>query len=73
MRIVDDDDELRAAITAFLSTLAARTGGIATWKDLQGFTFKGRRIPLIGQKGIRKVRGYPATAGDDLSEASCLV
>jgi putative restriction endonuclease len=60
VRASDDDDRLRASAFAFLSHLAANTGGAVSWHDLQRFEFDGRRIPLVGQTGIRKVRGYDA-------------
>lgn len=58
MRVADADDQLRAAMIAFLAELSKQNGGIATWKQLQEFRFQGRQIPLIGQKGIRKIRGH---------------
>ncbi|MGQ0670643.1 MAG: HNH endonuclease, partial [Actinomycetota bacterium] len=60
VRAADDDDRLRASAFAFLSNLSARGGGAVSWQDLQQFEFEGRRIPLVGQTGIRKVRGYQA-------------
>lgn len=60
VRVADDDDRLRDAALAFLRALADQTGGAASWSDLQRFEFEGRRIPLVGQTGIRKVRGYEA-------------
>jgi putative restriction endonuclease len=57
IRPADDDDRLRAAAFAFLAELITRRG-VATWDDLKRFELEGRRIPLIGQTGIRKVRGY---------------
>jgi putative restriction endonuclease len=56
----DDDDRLRASAFALLSALAARGDGTVSWHDLQNFEFEGRRIPLVGQTGIRKVRGFVA-------------
>lgn len=56
----DPDDRLRAAALAFLAALSERNGGIASWNELQRFDFENRRIPLIGQRGIRKIRGYEA-------------
>jgi putative restriction endonuclease len=53
----DPDDVLRAAANAYVSRLAATNGGVASWADLQRFEFGGRRIPLVGQTGIRKVAG----------------
>jgi putative restriction endonuclease len=60
VRAADDDDRLRASALTFLRELAARGGGVVSWHDLQRFEFEGRRIPLVGQTGIRKVRGYEA-------------
>ena len=60
MRGADEDDRLRASAFAFLRELAAKTGGVVSWHDLQRFEFEGRPIPLVGQTGIRKVRGYEA-------------
>jgi putative restriction endonuclease len=57
---IDLDDRLRAAAMAFLTDLAAANGGVASWHDLQRFEFDGRRIPLVGQSGIKKVRGFEA-------------
>lgn len=59
VRPADEDDRLRAAAFAFLGQLAARDGAVS-WHDLQRFEFEGRRIPLVVQPGIRKVRGYEA-------------
>lgn len=59
MRRADDDDRLRAAAFAFLQELMSRRG-VVSWADLQNFEFEGRRVPLVGQTGIRKVRGYEA-------------
>lgn len=56
----DADDRLRASAFSYVRQLSARNGDVASWHDLQAFEFEGRRIPLIGQKGIRKVRGYEA-------------
>ncbi len=55
----DEDDRLRASAFAFLDELSARTGAVS-WHDLRRFELDGRRIPLVGQTGIRKVRGYEA-------------
>jgi putative restriction endonuclease len=54
------DTRLRGAAMAFLNDLSVRNGGVATWQELQEFEFEGRRIPLVGQKGIRKVLGFDA-------------
>jgi putative restriction endonuclease len=59
LRPADDDDRLRAAAFAFLQRLTAQQG-LATWHDLQRFEHEGRRIPLVGQTGIRKPRGTEA-------------
>ena len=56
----DSDERLRAAAFAYLQVLSERPVGVATWRELQEFRFEGSRIPLIGQKGIRKVRGLDA-------------
>lgn len=60
VRAADEDDLLRASAFAFLGELSTRGGGAVSWHDLQRFEFEGRRIPLVGQTGIRKVRGYEA-------------
>jgi putative restriction endonuclease len=60
VRAADDDDRLRAAAFAFLGELSDRGGGAVSWHDLQRFDSEGRRIPLVGQTGIRRVRGYEA-------------
>jgi putative restriction endonuclease len=60
IRPADDDDQLRASAFAFLTGLATSGGGAVSWNDLQRFEFDGRRIPLVLQTGIRKVRGYEA-------------
>jgi putative restriction endonuclease len=54
------DEGLRAAATAYVSQLASRNGGVASWDELQRFEFEGRRIPLVGQTGIRKVARHEA-------------
>ncbi len=59
VRPADDDDRLRASAFAFLAGLATKAG-VVSWHDLQRFEHEGRRIPLVGQTGIRKVRGYEA-------------
>ncbi len=59
MRPADEDDRLRASAFAFLARLSAQ-GAVASWHDLQRFELEGRRIPLVGQTGIRKVRGFEA-------------
>jgi putative restriction endonuclease len=58
--VADDDEELRAAMIAFLSMLSVRNGGTVTWKELQEFRYMDRRIPLIGQTGIRRIKGHDA-------------
>src|SRR3972149_4317920 len=61
VRIVDEDDGLRAAAFAFLTNLTSRTGGIVQREDLRQFTFKGQRISLEqNMRGIRVVAGQPA-------------
>ena len=61
VRIVDEDDGLRAAAFAFLTNLTSRTGGIVKREDLRQFTFKGQRISLEqNMRGIRVVAGQPA-------------
>lgn len=54
------DDRLRAAAFAYLDRLRARGGDSLSYRDLEAFEFEGRRVPLIGQTGIRKVRGVEA-------------
>lgn len=56
----DSDDRLRAAASAYVSELARRNGGVASWEELHRFEFEGRRIALVGQTGIRKIAGYDA-------------
>lgn len=56
----DVDERFRAAAFAYLGDLAQRPGGLVTREELEGFMFEGRRIPLIGQRGIRKVSGLDA-------------
>jgi putative restriction endonuclease len=53
----DEDAEIRAAAMAYLDSLGGE-GSVFTSKQLQAFTFQGRRIPLIVQAGIRTVRGF---------------
>jgi putative restriction endonuclease len=48
---------LRGAAFAYLDEIKRRSGGFVTWRDLQAFTFDGRRIPLITQRGIRTISG----------------
>jgi putative restriction endonuclease len=57
---IDPDDRLRAEALAFLKELSARNGGVASWAELRGFQFEGRQVPLVGQSGIRTVRGHDA-------------
>ena len=59
VRPADQDDRLRASAFAFLGELASGQGAVS-WHDLRRFELDGRRIPLVGQTGIRKVRGYEA-------------
>src|ERR1051326_652610 len=60
MRANELDEALRNAAFSYLSSIAARSGGRVTWAELQAFEFQGRRLPLIGQRGIRKVAGFDA-------------
>jgi hypothetical protein len=49
------DQAIRAAAFAFLDGLRGRLGDALPWAALlQGFTFHGRRVPLISQQGIFK-------------------
>ena len=48
------------AAFAYLKSIAVHSGGQVTWSQLQAFEFQGRRLPLIGQRGIRKVAGFDA-------------
>ncbi len=58
--MTEPDDRLRAEALGFLKDISARNGGVASWAELQGFEFEGVRIPLVGQSGIRKVKGHEA-------------
>jgi putative restriction endonuclease len=55
-----DDARIRAAALSYISRLAAQNGGVATWQELIAFELDGRRIPLVGQAGIRKITGLDA-------------
>ena len=49
------DHAVRIAAFAFLDAQRARHGDALSWATLlQGFTFEGRRVPLISQQGIFK-------------------
>lgn len=54
------DEELRAAVFAYLDTARATYGDRIPWKVLQGFEHDGRHRALITQRGIRWVSGLPA-------------
>jgi putative restriction endonuclease len=54
------DDAIRLSARAFVEELALAGGGVVSWHDLLQFEFDGLRIPLIGQTGIRKPRGFRA-------------
>ncbi len=55
------DDALRAAAFAYLDELRRRKGDHLSYRDLEAFTFQGRRISLIQRmRGIRVVSGMPA-------------
>lgn len=54
------DAEIRAAAFQWLEDQVARYGERIPWKVLQSFTYDGRRIALITQRGIRWQRGMPA-------------
>lgn len=61
MRSADDDDGLRSAAFAYLDDVSRRSGGLVSRRELEAFTFDGRRIPLIErQRGIRKAAGIDA-------------
>src|SRR5271166_4423007 len=49
------DQAIRAAAFAFLDEQRGRHGDALPWSTLlKGFTFDGRRVPLIAQQGIFK-------------------
>ena len=52
-------ERLLALAFAYLDRLRAASGGLVTWQELQAFAFEDRRVPLIGQRGIRTVSGLP--------------
>ena len=61
MSLNDQDAFLRGAAFAYLDQLIARSGGTATRNDLEAFTFRDIRYPLVErQRGIRKVAGLEA-------------
>lgn len=62
LRTVDPslDDLVRVAARAFVEDLDAAGSGVVSWHDLKTFVFRDRRIPLIGQTGINKPRGFEA-------------
>lgn len=54
-----DSDELRIAMFAYIDALIGRGVPYVTKGQLQAFTFRGERFPLIDpQKGIRKPAGW---------------
>jgi putative restriction endonuclease len=56
------DAEVRAEAMAYVQALVDRDGGMVTRKDLEAFTFHGRRLPLLDQsRGIRNPAELPAT------------
>lgn len=55
------DDQIRAAAIAYVQERARAAGGVVSRADLEAFTFRGQRLPLIErQRGIRKVAGLDA-------------
>lgn len=55
---IEDSDELRAAMFAFLAELQERLGPYLKRADINGFAFHGRPLSLMEQKGICKPRGW---------------
>lgn len=55
---VGDSDELRAAVFAYLDELTAAAVPYITRAQLEAFAFRGERLPLITQQGIRKPAGW---------------
>jgi putative restriction endonuclease len=61
MNVADLDDELRAAAIAYLDGISGGSGTHVALRDLESFTFNGRRLSLIQRmRGIRKVSGFEA-------------
>jgi putative restriction endonuclease len=61
MNVANPDDELRAAAFAYLDRISGGSGTHVSLRDLEAFTFGGRRLSLIQRmRGIRKVSGFEA-------------
>lgn len=56
------DDDLRAAVFAWLEAQRAAYGDRIPWRVLQSFSYGGRRHALVTQRGIRWLAGMPALA-----------
>ena len=54
------DERLRGAVIAYLDRFWERGLRSIPYRELEAFEFEGRRVPLVGQTGIRKVRGFEA-------------
>ena len=60
MADLDYDEELRGAAMSYVARLQDIGGEVIASDDLRAFTFDGRSIPLVQQRGIVKVSGLPA-------------
>lgn len=56
----DADWEMRFAAFAHLESLTTQLGDVVPWRALvEGFSFHGQRVTLIGQRGIWRARNWP--------------
>ena len=53
-----DGREFRASMMTWLNEASAKYGSALSGEMLRNFTFRGQRIALIGQQGIRKPAGF---------------
>ncbi len=60
MRAAGAEDEVRAAVFAWLDLQTATYGDRIPWKVLQSFEYGGQRVALITQRGIRWLSGRSA-------------
>ncbi len=52
---MDDDELVRRSAFQFLESQCERHGEVLRWQVLaEGFSFRGRRVPLLGPQGIFK-------------------
>ena len=56
---IQDSDELRAAVFAFLDELQREYGPYLTRGQINSFAFDGQQLSLMVQNGIRTPSGWP--------------